>query len=68
MDSFPSHANRSYLLQRTFPADTQIEIREKRHQCRLQQMRNTGPEMSVKRGIGSGDIKGKGKYALDRKP
>ena len=31
-------------------------------------MRNTGPEMSVKRGIGSGDIKGKGKYALDRKP
>ena len=29
-------------------------------------MRNTGPEMSVKRWIGSGDKKGKGKHAPGR--
>lgn len=57
MDSFPSHANLSYLPQRTFLTDTQVEIWEKRHQCGLQQTEDVGHAMTEK--IGFGDIKGK---------
>lgn len=59
MDPFPNQAILNYLPQRTFPADTQVGIWEKRNKCELQQMRDVRLGRSVKRWIDFRDVKGK---------